>query len=106
MALSSGAGRNGIYVRRSPDGGKTWEKDAVPVRAWYTGREPNMEYEDMPRIFADASLPEENGAAIFKLDEERDAKIERRKNDEERQAGNDIKSALKRQRCRNGTSPR
>ncbi len=48
-----GAGRNGIYVRRSPDGGKTWDTAAVPVRAWYTGKEPGMEYEDMPRIFAD-----------------------------------------------------
>jgi hypothetical protein len=48
-----GAGRNGIYVRRSPDGGKTWDKDPVAVRAWYTGNERGMEYEDMPRIFAD-----------------------------------------------------
>lgn len=48
-----GAGRNGIYVRRSPDGGKTWEKDAVPVRVWYTGNEPGMQFEDMPRVFAD-----------------------------------------------------
>ncbi len=48
-----GAGRNGIYVRRSLDGGKTWEKDAIPVYAWYRGDEPGMQYEDMPRIFAD-----------------------------------------------------
>src|SRR4051812_47688432 len=48
-----GAGRNGIYVRRSPDGGKTWEKDPVAVRAWPKGDEPGMQYEDMPRIFAD-----------------------------------------------------
>ncbi|HKW49626.1 MAG TPA: sialidase family protein, partial [Gemmatimonadaceae bacterium] len=47
-----GAGRNGIYVRRSRDGGKTWD-GPVPVRAWYTGNEPDMQYEDMPRIFAD-----------------------------------------------------
>lgn len=48
-----GAGRNGIYVRRSLDGGKTWEQDAIPVYAWYRGDEPGMQYEDMPRIFAD-----------------------------------------------------
>ena len=47
-----GAGRNGIYVRRSRDGGRSWDA-AVPVRAWYTGNEPDMQYEDMPRIFAD-----------------------------------------------------
>jgi hypothetical protein len=47
-----GAGRNGIYVRRSRDGGKSWDAPA-PVRAWYTGNEPDMQYEDMPRIFAD-----------------------------------------------------
>ena len=50
-----GAGRNGIYVRRSADGGATWDKDPVAVRAWYTGNEPAMQYEDMPRIFADNS---------------------------------------------------
>jgi hypothetical protein len=50
-----GAGRNGIFVRRSPDGGKTWEPSAVAVRAWPTGNEPGMQYEDMPRIFADNS---------------------------------------------------
>jgi len=48
-----GAGRNGIFVRRSPDGGKTWEKTPVGVRVWNTGNEPGMQYEDMPRIFAD-----------------------------------------------------
>lgn len=47
-----GAGRNGIYVRRSRDGGKSWDAP-VAVRAWYTGNEPDMQYEDMPRIFAD-----------------------------------------------------
>ncbi len=48
-----GAGRNGIYVRRSLDGGKTWEKDAVPVKAFPTGNEPGIQWEDMPRIFSD-----------------------------------------------------
>ncbi len=47
-----GAGRNGIFVRRSLDGGKTWEKDAATVKAWQ-GDEPDIQWEDMPRIFAD-----------------------------------------------------
>lgn len=47
-----GAGRNGIFVRRSLDGGKTWEKDAATVKAWQ-GTEPDIQWEDMPRIFAD-----------------------------------------------------
>ncbi len=45
-----GAGHNGIFVRRSLDGGKTWETDAATVKAT-DGTEPVME--DMPRIFAD-----------------------------------------------------
>ncbi len=48
-----GAGRNGIYVRRSLDGGKTWEKDAIAVKAFPTGNEPGIQWEDMPRIFSD-----------------------------------------------------
>lgn len=47
------AGRNGIFVRRSPDGGKTWEKQATAVKAFPTGHEPNIQFEDEPRIFAD-----------------------------------------------------
>ncbi len=47
------AGRNGIFVRRSPDGGKTWDKDATAIRVWPTGHEPNIQFEDEPRIFAD-----------------------------------------------------
>jgi len=47
-----GAGRNGIFVRRSLDGGKTWEKDATPVKTW-NGNEPGIQWEDMPRVFAD-----------------------------------------------------
>ncbi len=48
-----GAGRNGIFVRRSLDGGKTWEKDAVAVKA-FQGNERDIRWEDMPRVFADA----------------------------------------------------
>jgi len=50
-----GAGRNGIFVRRSLDGGKTWEKDAEAVKVWPTGNEKNIQFEDEPRIFADNS---------------------------------------------------
>ncbi len=31
------AGRNGIFVRRSLDGGKTWEKDAAALKVFATG---------------------------------------------------------------------
>lgn len=47
-----GAGRNGIFVRRSTDGGKSWDSDAAAVKAWQGG-EPDIQWEDMPRIFAD-----------------------------------------------------
>lgn len=62
-----GAGKNGIFVRRSLDGGKTWEKTATPVKLCEgavseetsqnleskPGSETHME--DMPRIFADTN---------------------------------------------------
>ncbi|HXW93025.1 MAG TPA: sialidase family protein [Terriglobales bacterium] len=48
-----GAGRNGIFVRRSLDGGKTWEKSAAAVKA-FEKEAPNLEAEDMPRVFTDA----------------------------------------------------
>ncbi len=48
-----GAGRNGIIVRRSPDGGKTWEATASSVKAFPTGTERNIQFEDEPRIYAD-----------------------------------------------------
>ena len=60
-----GAGRNGIYVRRSPDGGATWEKDPAPVRVWQTGNEPGMQYEDMPRVFADNSPNSPHAGSLY-----------------------------------------
>ena len=48
-----GATRNGIFVRRSLDGGKTWEKDASVVIAHPT--EPAIPFEDKPYIVADAT---------------------------------------------------
>jgi hypothetical protein len=59
-----GAGRNGIYVRRSHDGGKTWD-DPVAIRAWYTGNEPGFQYEDMPRIFADNSPTSSRRGSLY-----------------------------------------
>jgi len=47
------ATRNGIFVRRSPDGGKTWDKDASVVIAHPT--EPNIPFEDKPYIVADTT---------------------------------------------------
>lgn len=46
-------GGNGIYVRRSPDGGRTWDREPVGVKVW-RGDEPGIALEDMPRIWADA----------------------------------------------------
>ena len=47
-----GPGANGIYVRRSADGGKTWDAEPVAVIAW-KGDEADVKLEDMPRIWAD-----------------------------------------------------
>ena len=47
------ATRNGVFVRRSPDGGKTWEKDAHAVLAHPT--QPGIPFEDKPYIVADDS---------------------------------------------------
>ena len=48
-----GATRNGIFVRRSLDGGKTWEAEHVPVAEQIT--EPRIPFEDKPYIVADNS---------------------------------------------------
>ncbi len=47
------AGRNGIFVRRSDDGGKTWDKQAAALKEFATNHAPGIQFEDMPRIFAD-----------------------------------------------------
>ena len=49
-----GPGANGIYVVRSPDGGRHWDPQPVTVKAW-RGDEPEVRLEDMPRIWADTS---------------------------------------------------
>jgi BNR repeat-like domain len=48
-----GATRNGIFVRRSLDGGKTWEPEHIPV-AEQTST-PGIPFEDKPYIVADNS---------------------------------------------------
>jgi BNR repeat-like domain len=47
-----GPGANGIWVRRSPDGGRTWDKEPTGVLVW-KGDESEIKLEDMPRIWAD-----------------------------------------------------
>jgi len=48
-----GATRNGIFVRRSPNGGQTWEQDAGTVIAHPS--DPGIPFEDKPYIVADAT---------------------------------------------------
>ena len=54
-----GATRNGIFVRRSLDGGKTWELNHVPV-AEQTST-PGIPFEDKPYIVADNSKSKYTG---------------------------------------------
>ncbi len=46
-----GATRNGIFVRRSLDGGKTWEADHIPVAEQPS--QPGIPFEDKPYLIAD-----------------------------------------------------
>ena len=48
-----GATRNGIFVRRSLDGGKTWEPEHIPVAE--QSSTPGIPFEDKPYIIADTS---------------------------------------------------
>ena len=48
-----GATRNGIFVRRSLDGGKTWEAEHIPVAE--QASTPGIPFEDKPYIVADNS---------------------------------------------------
>ena len=54
-----GATRNGIFVRRSLDGGKTWEADHVPVAEQPTAE--GIPFEDKPYIVADNSKSKFSG---------------------------------------------
>jgi BNR repeat-like domain len=48
-----GATRNGIFVRRSLDGGKTWEENHIPVAE--QASQPGIPFEDKPYMVADNS---------------------------------------------------
>ncbi len=48
-----GATRNGIFVRRSPDGGKTW--DSAPAIVIAHNSDPGIPFEDKPYIIADTT---------------------------------------------------
>ncbi len=50
---AQGATRNGIFVRRSMDGGQTWERDAVTVIAHPS--DPGIPFEDKPYLVADTT---------------------------------------------------
>lgn len=47
------ATRNGVFIRRSLDGGKTWEKSLIPVISQPT--RPGIPFEDKPYIVADTT---------------------------------------------------
>ncbi|MGA8431560.1 MAG: sialidase family protein [Candidatus Sulfotelmatobacter sp.] len=48
-----GASRNGVFVRRSLDGGKTWEANHTPVAEQVS--RPGIPFEDKPYIVSDTS---------------------------------------------------
>jgi hypothetical protein len=54
-----GATRNGIFVRRSLDGGKTWEAEHIPVAEQLS--QPGIPFEDKPYIIADNSKSKYTG---------------------------------------------
>jgi hypothetical protein len=67
-----GATRNGIFVRRSPDGGAMWEAEAHTVIAQPT--KPGIPFEDKPYIAADNTSSKYAGNLYvgwteFRLDE-------------------------------------
>jgi len=53
------ASRNGLFVRRSLDGGKTWDASHVPIIEHAT--EPGMPWEDKPYIVSDTSKSPHSG---------------------------------------------
>lgn len=59
------SGRNGIYVRRSADGGKTWEARAVAVKAFAAPGTHDVPFEDEPRIFADTEANSPHAGTLY-----------------------------------------
>jgi len=53
------ASRNGVFVRRSLDGGKTWDADHAPVAEQTT--QPGIPFEDKPSIVSDTSKSRYSG---------------------------------------------
>ncbi len=49
------AKKSGIWVRRSPDGGKTWEREPVAVKVWPNPFDTAPQMVDMSRIWSDAA---------------------------------------------------
>jgi len=52
---AQGATRNGIFIRRSSDGGQNWEPDAITVISHDST--PGIPFEDKPWVVADTSSP-------------------------------------------------
>lgn len=52
---AQGATRNGIFIRRSLDGGQTWEPDAITVTSHDST--PGIPFEDKPWVVADTHGP-------------------------------------------------
>ena len=52
---AQGATRNGIFIRRSMDGGQTWEPNAIRVISHEST--PDIPFEDKPWVVADTSGP-------------------------------------------------
>jgi hypothetical protein len=60
------ATRNGIFVRRTLDGGRTWEKHAAAVIAQKTA--PGIPFEDKPGIVADNTNSRFAGKRLRRVD--------------------------------------
>ena len=61
---ASHSSRNGIFVRRSPDGGATWDARDADVKAFRDTR-PGIPWEDKPYIVADAGARSPHRGALY-----------------------------------------
>lgn len=55
--------RNGLFVRRSLDGGKTWESNHIPIIEHAT--EPGVPWEDKPYIVSDTAEKSPNAGNLY-----------------------------------------